>query len=459
MSDMTPFERRLTAAMQTYVGPRRSVDGEAITRAAEAVAPRRRVIGARMDKLADDWRVPWRLVGAIGVAGALLATGVFVGSQRPAPPAHNDMIAYSSGSDIYVGDPVTGRTTAIVTGPDVDSGPKFSPDGSRIAFLRGDPRADSAIVVVKADGSDERVAVPAGYSRRGIGFAWTPDGGSLLVNHDRFPFTTPSFDGELSLFDASGVAEPRPLTPPLPLGPGGGYFPGDAQVAPMFRPPDGDVILSSGPAGELYAWDVNLKSHTQLGAEGLKPFAPYTVEPWSVSWSMNGSQIALELVRPVRPGGVIGFFVMNADGTDVRRRDPDVLGVSWSPDNTKLALNKCSTDPTRPGAVIVVVDLASGQEHEIAATAVETKTEGVVPGRPMPIPAPGTIERYCGWYSSPTARTWDYEGWSWTPDSKAIVVLETHGMRPLVVDVETGASTELPWEADSAPSWRQVPGR
>jgi hypothetical protein len=35
-------------------------------------------------------------------------------------------------------------------------------------------------------------------------------------------------------------------------------------------------------------------------------------------------------------------------------------------------------------------------------------------------------------------------------------MLERRGTRPIVVDVETGQATELPREADSAPSWQQV---
>ena len=187
-------------------------------------------------------------------AGALIVGGL----QRRFPavvPAGDGLIAYASGGDIYVGDPATGETRTIVSGPQRDSWPIFSPDGTRLAFLRGDVETeDASIVVVRADGSNERVAMQPGFSQRGVGFTWTPDGASILVNHDSRPFTTPYFDGELSLLDATGVDEPRLLTPPLPIGPGGGYF-GNVQVAPMFMPPNGDLILSSatGPASAAAA--------------------------------------------------------------------------------------------------------------------------------------------------------------------------------------------------------------
>ena len=72
--------------------------------------------------------------------------------------ARNGLIAYSYAGAIYVGNPVTGKTARITTNPRYEVNPVFSPNGKRIAFIRGDPQTgDSTIVVVRADGSDERV--------------------------------------------------------------------------------------------------------------------------------------------------------------------------------------------------------------------------------------------------------------------------------------------------------------
>jgi hypothetical protein len=38
-----------------------------------------------------------------------------------------------------------------------------------------------------------------------------------------------------------------------------------------------------------------------------------------------------------------------------------------------------------------------------------------------------------------------------------IVLLERHGTRPMVVDIDTGLATELPWTSESAVSWQRVP--
>jgi len=420
---------------------------------------------------ADAPRVSWRSIAVIVlVALALAASAVFVGSQRRALPAilpaSNGLITYGSNGDIYVGDRVTGQTRDIVSGTAVDSSPRFSPDGSRIAFLRGDQWGeDASIVVVRADGSDLRVVMPAGFSKRGTGFTWTPNSAALLVNHDSEPFTTPYFDGELSLFDASGPAEPRLLTPPLPIGPGGGYFGYTDQVAPMFRPPNGDLILSSatGPASAalagrlelLYAWDADLRNRTQLALEGLEGYQPYYFQPWAMSWSPDGSMIAFELGWGDREPFEIGHFVMRADGTGVRRLESiDGGPIAWSPDGATIAFQRCTSYPDGDGSVIVVVDVASGSERILEATSVMTKREGAPFGQPA-----GTDEPLCGWYQSAEGRAWDYEGWAWSPDSRSILMLERPGTRPMVVDVETGQVVELPWASDSAPSWQRIPAR
>ena len=444
MDELSAFERRLAAGLDAYAGPRRPVNAVAITRAAAATSPVRRTT------LLGSGRVPWRLMAAAALLVVSLAAGaVFVGSQQPQlppiiGPAGSGLVAYSSDGDIFVGDPMTGQTTAIVTGPDQDASPRFSPDGTHIAFIRGDPWSDDVtIVVVSDDGSDERVVMPAGLSDRGLGFAWTPDSASIVVNHDNFPFTTPYFDGELSLVDVFGRAEPRLLTPPLPIGPGGPYLNRNAPFAHMFRPPNADVILSGG-ANALHLWDVDLESMTELAPEELSRFEPYSTCGWCVAWSPDGSMISVALNVP---DDAIDTFVMDADGTDVRAMP---IGT-WSPDSSKMALERCSTNPERPGAVIVVVDIASGDERVLGATSVETKTEGSVP------PRPSEESEYCGWYEGPDGRVYDYEGWSWTPDGRSIVMLERAGTRPVVVDVETGDAIELPWEADSALSWRARP--
>ncbi len=89
---------------------------------------------------------PWRLiVVALVLIALVLAALLVAGSQRkvapPFGPARNGEIVYDSAGDLYVGDPVTGASRLLVGGPEVDSSPGFSPDGTQVAFSatwRGD---------------------------------------------------------------------------------------------------------------------------------------------------------------------------------------------------------------------------------------------------------------------------------------------------------------------------------
>jgi Tol biopolymer transport system component len=411
--------------------------------------------------------VPVAVAAAIVVTaflGLRLLLAPSVGGPGPGPdtpppaigPAGNGLVVFSRDGDIYIADPATGEATAIVSGPDTDSLPLFSPDGTRIAFLRGaDPLfTDASVVVVRADGSDPTVVIPSGYDAYGLNFTWTPDSHAILVNHDfrgGLQSTPVGTSGKLSLVAASGAGEPQILTPPLPYAPGGGYF-GNVQVAPMFRPPDGQTVVSATQRS-LFLWDLGSQTETPLVPIGLGIDDP-VFSPWDLVWSPDGSRIAFSAGDGSEPKWEwLGTFLMNADGSDARRLGDG--GSQWSPDGTQMAYQDCRWDPEGDMSGIVIVDVATGAERTLEGTSVFTKTEGT--GRPAGYGEPAPGEAVCGWWSTDTGRAWDYEGWSWTPDGRSIVFLETNGERPRMVDVQTGEVTELPWIADSSPSWQRIP--
>jgi hypothetical protein len=454
MNELNAFERRLAAGLDAYAGPRRSVDADAIARAAASRLPPRSSIlmrfPARIAPAAP--RLAWSTVGLIALlALALVASALLVGSQQrrlPAVigPAVNGLIAYDRGGDIFIGDPVTGQTSAIVTGPARDTRPVFSPDGSRIAFVRLDPSAVGEIgpafqpcgpasrgcrvVVVRPDGSAQRDITPGDFGRFHDFLAWTPDGSGIVVN----------YENGLAVLDPEGVTDPQ--IPRLRKWPGAAWFDPNAQVAPMLRPPAGDRILS-GDYDALYVFDADLQSRTQLASEALEGFEPYWVH-WPV-WSPDGSMIAFGLDRASSGRnatiGQLGSFVMNADGIDVRQL-AEGAGLAWSPDGSRIAV--VQLDVVLAGSTAYCPESWS-YDHCESATWISIVDVDAGSGRILE-----------GTHNVAGDEEAGIEGYSWAPDGRSLLLLRKPGTRLVTVDVETGLATELPWAADSPSSWQRV---
>ena len=384
------------------------------------------------------------LLGAVAAspgAGARPETG----SGWLLKPAQNGLVAYSYAGDIYVGDPDTGATSPIVTHPAYEVNPVFAPGGQRIAFIRGNPQtAQAKVVVVRTGGSDERLIFPRGRRHRGLGnYGWTPNGNSLVVELDRAPFSYPRGDGELSLFDSGGSGEEQVLTPPLPRAIGAHYW-GHNQIAPMVRPLSGDGILSGG-RNDVRVFDRQLTTATHLN-QALKPFEPYHTS--NLTWSPDGNQVLFSLGLGTsrspspepRKGG--GLYVMSSRGDELRRLgDAGYPGFwQWSPDGSKIAFERVRNNTNR--AVLVVLDLESGEERSLSSTSARLKYAG--------------RKEFATITNNNVAHRWAYEGWTWAPDGRSLLVLENHRTRPWVVDIETDTVRKLPWLADSMPSWQRV---
>ena len=195
-----------------------------------AVVPRLPQLGLRP--------VPWRAVALLALLGLLLAAAVtlYVGSRPrlPAPfgPAANGLVAYAEGGGIWTVDPVTGDRQKIVSLAGHNKAPRFSRDGTSIAFLRAVQGGD-LLVVTRVDGT--HVAESSGAPFVGAdtdSIAWSPDGrwvalvadaGAARVLGRATPRTTYIVDtttGEIRNLQTTGV---------------------DTEV--YWRPPDGHELL------------------------------------------------------------------------------------------------------------------------------------------------------------------------------------------------------------------------
>jgi Tol biopolymer transport system component len=225
--------------------------------------------------------VPWRTLGLLAVLALLMVAAVafYVGSQPRLPPpfglAASGLVAYASAGDIYTVDPMTGAREAIVTGPHVDREPRWSLDGTRVAFLRSSGSGD-ALVIVDVRSRHVLATTDPLVEPDSDSIAWSPDGRSVSVG------ATQGGSRALFIVDAgSGDLTPLPIDYQLLEG--------------YWRPPDGRQLLYYGgtePDVGLFLFDVD-----------------------------RGTRH--EIARPTRPGGLIRPAGWTTDGRRIVFTDED----------------------------------------------------------------------------------------------------------------------------------------
>ena len=129
----------------------------------------------------------WRTLGLLALIAilAVVFLGLAVGSMPktvlPYGLAANGLVAYGRDGDIFTVDPHTGVRRAIVTGPEDDGDPRWSLDGTRVAFLRHVEDGDQ-LVIVDGDGGDPKVVSTETMEVIDPdGIKWAPDGRTIAV--------------------------------------------------------------------------------------------------------------------------------------------------------------------------------------------------------------------------------------------------------------------------------------
>lgn len=367
-------------------------------------------------------QVPWRPLAVLAVILLLIVASLawVIGSRHPLPapfgPARNGLVVYAKDGHIFTADPVSGTSTAIVSGPGNDINPRWSDDGTRVAFERiADDGSNSGdVYTVRADGSDLiRVTTQA---LAGITtYAFSPNGKEILI--------TASANGIPAVFitEADGSAPIRQVA-----------VPGRATDA-AWRPPDGSEILvmdegtdQNGTDTGLYAVGVaDGKIRTILkGADAAGRFRGHA------TWSPDGSMISFGEWTGVNSIDV-QTHVINANGTGDRVLPIPTGAVwqapfSWSNDGTRLF-------------------------------AIRGYSGGVDRSRPVIVPVVGSEP---GVEIGSASGTGSLPDWTWAPDDSSILGTPSDAAGTLLdqvlLDPVTRTSRTLPWSSLSQPSWQRI---
>jgi Tol biopolymer transport system component len=223
--------------------------------------------------------------------------------------ATGSKIAFARGNglrtDIYVVNPDGTRETRLTQTREDESNPVFSPDGEKIAFIRASDQNDidqieKDIYVINPDGTGQR---------------------------------------RLTHIEAQG-------------------FRTDFASSLLAWSPDGKKIAyadSSDGTADIYTMDVDGTNRMRL--TNTEPSAHRLTGINDPAWSPDGKKIAFQRVYEVQESGsasaddtpgvdtstISEIYVMNADGTDLRKLPiyvyPDEGFPAWSPDSEKIAFS------------------------------------------------------------------------------------------------------------------------
>lgn len=380
-----------------------------------AITLRRPMLAPPLRWLAVGVALLLAVLAAMAVGGMLLTPTP--GPTLPAVEAtswKNGLVAFGKDGDIWVAEPtIDGEARVLIAGPETDDSPGWSPDGTRIAFIR----MGGKLMVANADGTDVR-EVTSGMIDPTV-YTWSPDGTHLLVSSSiqGMPTTwvVPAAGGELRTVDAGF---PTDWSYWKPDGTGfimRGAKDGLSGLYPVSWPDlvVGDPIIQSDRNDPFYAID-----------RGRSDFQ-------GAVYSSDGSQLALTSGMDNGDGkaGVFGGvdsrnYVLDADGSNLRMVEFDPAsdyedGVWFSPDGKRLSMV-----------------IRKGGDHRIAIMTLD--------GSKPPVASPAQADGN----AMPAI---------WSPDGTRILAIRVGDGVSYLIDPDTGEQTQLPWLGSWA-DWQRIPG-
>lgn len=301
-----------------------------------------------------------RLISAVAIvvvtAFAVLTSAWLLGSGEPPvviepPVPTTGKIAFSSygfddegWSDIYVMNQDGTGLVNLTNNEAWDKAPAWSPDRSRIAFVReaptGSPPSASesspveTIYLMDADGSN------VVRLTEGVNPSWSPQGDRILFDRD-----TGANRWDIFVIDVDGTDEANLTNAP------------SWDNSPGWSPDGSRIVFASnrheGPEScddESRLEDCNLEIWT-MNLDGSNPVR-LTHEPGIdgfPDWSPDGTRIVFHTGRDGDLSNGEGFevYVMNADGTNQINlsNHPGLDGhPNWSPDGTRVVFASTRDD-------------------------------------------------------------------------------------------------------------------
>ncbi|MGC4108482.1 MAG: S9 family peptidase [Thermomicrobiales bacterium] len=254
-------------------------------------------------------------------------------------------------SQIWIANTDGNDRRQLTQGRPRNSEPTWSPDGSRIAFITGQPGDHPhAIAVLAFDGTETRILTA--HAAPIAGLAWSPDGAQLAY--------TAAVDPE------NPNETPRDPDAPAPV----------RLVTRVDYKQDGVGFINEARS-QVFTVDVaSCKRHQRTHA------TDHLLRP---AWSPNGSQIAT--VQMLRSGlrSRIALIDVGSDALTFRGPEDGAVGLmAWSPDGTSLLFD--GAEPYSPHHDYFLLDIASGTHCAVTTDTAFLPDVGYQSGGPAGAP-------------------------------------------------------------------------
>ena len=247
----------------------------------------------------------------LALLGVLTLTGCGGGKSTTTNPTTGRLLVVRDegrNKDIYtLGEDGT-VVQRLTTDPAVDNEPRWSPDQSKIAFVR-ELAGGESIFVMNADGSGAVELTPGlvAYDPR-----WLPNGKLAYA-------MGVGAASEIWVMNADGSGKTRLTSDTI------------GDICPEISPNGATIAYMKNIGGTHYIYLMNPDGTNQRGLSD--PGGGVVVG--SLAFSKDSSQLAFVS----SPSGTKEVFLVNSDGTNQRRltnNSADDFAINWSPDGSKL---------------------------------------------------------------------------------------------------------------------------
>lgn len=315
-----------------------------------------------------------------------------------------------------------GEPRPFTQGPHGDGNPRWSPDGTRLAFLSqrdGDKEKPQVYVMPASGGEPRRICfAPNGASN----LTWSPDGTRLafLSLDGEEPSSEPKVNAPLRHMRLWSVRPeddtPRPITPTGLTIWTYAWSPDSTRLAVYFSTAPGETDWYRGQVGIVPA-----------AGGAVRPITRLERQADALTWRRDGEQV-MYISGEWSDRGLVGgdVFVVDAEGGEPRNLTPgieyspswlaelpagDVLFAAWNGLTSSVGI----LDATHGGATLLVPDFPLGERHQPCLS------------------ASANLRRFAATHSGPETPGDIYLG-ELTPDHSSITWRRLTRLNPLLED-------------------------